>query len=207
MSAQVSYAEYLAWEHSGGLVEWVNGEIIIHMAPKEYHQRVVVFLTTLLQSYVRLYRLGRVIAAPFAMRVLPEGNAREPDLFFLATANLSRLSEHVLNGPPDLVIEVISDDSVVRDRDEKFYEYQQGGVREYWIIDPRPQRLRADFYVLDAHGRYQPVPIPDNRYQAAVLPNFWLDVEWLWADDPNPLAALAAIVGIEQMVQALRSPD
>jgi Uma2 family endonuclease len=204
---QASYAEYLTWEHSGSLVEWVNGEIIIHMPPKEYHQRVVVFLTTLLQSYVRLYRLGRVIAAPFTMRAMPGGDAREPDLFFLATANLTRLSENELNGPADLVIEVISDDSVVRDRDEKFHEYQQGGVREYWIIDPRPQRLRADFYVLDAQGRYQPVPIPDNRYQAAVLPEFWLNVEWLWAVDPDPLAALAAIVGIEQMVQALRSPE
>jgi len=207
LPVQASYAEYLTWEHSGSLVEWVNGEIIIHMPPKEYHQRVVVFLTTLLQSYVRLYRLGRVIAAPFTMRAMPGGNAREPDLFFLATANLTHLSENELNGPADLVIEVISDDSVVRDRDEKFHEYQQGGVREYWIIDPRPQRLRADFYVLDAQGRYQPVPIPHNRYQAAVLPEFRLNVESLWAVDPDPLAALAAIVGIEQMVQALRSPE
>jgi Uma2 family endonuclease len=33
------------------------------------------------------------------------------------------------------------------------------GVREYWILDPRPGYERADFYVLDEQGRYRPVPV------------------------------------------------
>jgi len=49
---------------------------------------------------------------------------------------------------------------MARDRGDKFYEYQEGSVREYWMFDPRPGKERVDFYVLDEHGRYQPVPVP-----------------------------------------------
>lgn len=202
---RMSYEEYLEWEYTGSLTEWVNGEVIIFMPPTDAHQNIVEFLHNLLSLFVRLFKLGKVRIAPFAMCALPDGPAREPDLFFLAAANLSRLTSRELSGPADLVIEVISDDSVARDRADKFYEYQEAGVREYWIIDPRPGKERVDFYVLDAHMRYQPVPIAaDGTYHSTVLPNFWLKVDWLWTNETNPLAALAEIPGADQVIAALR---
>ncbi len=201
---RMSYAEWLAWDHEG-LSEWINGEVIVHMPTKEEHQRVVDVLNRLLGLFVRALRLGVVRSAPFAMRALPDGPGREPDLFFLAEEHKERLTRHELAGPADLVVEVISDDSVARDRDEKFYEHQAAGVREYWIIDPRPGRLRADFYVLDARGRYRAVPPDDdNIYRSTVLPGFWLDVEWLWRSDPHPLAALGRIMGAERIMSLLQ---
>ncbi len=201
---RMTYAEWLAWDHEG-LSEWINGEVTVHMPTTEEHQRVVDVLNRLLGLFVRALRLGIVRSAPFAMRALPDGPGQEPDLFFLAEEHQERLTRHELAGPADLVIEVISDDSVARDRDEKFYEYQAAGVREYWIIDPRPGRLRADFYVLDARGQYRAVPPDDdNIYRSTVLPGFWLDVEWLWRPDPNPLAALGRIVGTERVMSVLQ---
>jgi Uma2 family endonuclease len=124
---------------------------------------------------------------------------------FVATANLWRMGSRQLDGPADLVVEVISDDSVARDRDEKFFEYQQAGVHEYWIIDPRPGRMRADFYVLDAQGRYQAVPLgADNIYHSTVLPNFWLNTDWLWQEEADSLAVFGQIVGIEKVIAALQ---
>jgi Uma2 family endonuclease len=202
---RMTYEEWLDHEHEGGLTEWVDGEVIVHMPTKDEHQRVVDFLNRLMGLFVRLTKLGMVRSAPFAMRLVPKGPGREPDLFFLAAANSERLTRRQLTGAADLVVEVVSDDSVTRDRDEKFYEYQTGGVREYWIIDPRPGRLRADFFVLDEQGRYQPVPLPpDNTYRSAVLPGFWLKTDWLWQQDPDPLAALGQIVGVERVLAALR---
>lgn len=201
---KMSYEEYLNWDHEGGLTEWVDGEVIVHMSPTDEHQRAVQFLFLLLDLFVGLLRLGMVRIAPFAMRALPGGPGREPDVFFLASANMGRLSNQQLTGPADLVIEVISPDSVGRDRGDKFYEYQEAGVREYWIIDPRPRHQRADFYVLDEQGRYQPVPLPlSGVYRSSVLEGFWLNVNWLWRDEPKPLAALAEIVGAEQVMKAL----
>jgi hypothetical protein len=42
----------------------------------------------------------------------------------------------------------------VRDREDKFYEYERGGVRENWIIDP--ERGEASFHVLDDAGIFRP---------------------------------------------------
>lgn len=201
---RMSYEEYKNWEHEGGLTEWVDGEVYIYMPPKDEHQRIVEFLIQVLGPFVRLFKLGLVRIAPFSMRAIEEGPAREPDLFFLAAESLGRLTDTELNGPAELAVEVISKDSVLRDREDKFYEYQAGGVREYWIIDPRPNRKRADFFVLDESGIYQPVPVADGVYRSTVLPNFWLKVEWLWAEEPNPLAALAEIVGPDQLIRAIQ---
>src|SRR5712691_5354151 len=154
---RMTFEEFLRWEHEG-IVEWVNGEVMI-ISTTETHQRIVEFLDRLLGLFVQLLGLGTVHTGPYPMRVKPDGPGREPDVMFVATENLARLEQTHLNGPADLIVEVVSDESVARDRADKFYEYQDAGIREYWIIDPRPNRQRADFYVLDAQGSYQPVPI------------------------------------------------
>jgi Uma2 family endonuclease len=127
-------------------------------------------------------------------------------LIFVANEHLDRVTREQLNGPADLVIEVISEGSVYNDRVDKFQEYEEGGVREYWLIDSRPKRQRADFYVLDDQGHYQPVPIgKDGIYHSTVLPNFWLRVAWLWETEPDALAALDELVGTEAIVAAMRA--
>lgn len=203
----MSYEEWLGWEHDG-VAEWINGEVRFSSVTYE-HQRVLGFMNNVVGTFAQIFKLGRVYLLRYAMRVKPDGNGREPDLIFVANENLQRITERQLEGPADLVIEIISDDSVYNDRVDKFQEYEDGGVREYWIIDPRPlqrKRQRADFYVLDANGQYQPVPInPDGIYRSTVLPNFWLKVEWLWQDEPNPLVALAQIVGMEKLVAAMQT--
>lgn len=202
---RMSYEEYLAWADEDVHAEWVNGEVMVQMPPKEPHQRVVAFLLQLLGLFSELFRLGRLLPAPFEMRATPDGPAREPDLLFIAYAHLERLTEARLSGPADLVVEVVSDDSVARDRAEKFYEYQAAGVPEYWIIDPRPGRERVDFYVLDDKGRYRPVPVEsDGRYHSTVLPGFWLQVDWVLAPaPPEVLQALAQIVGPQKLLEAI----
>jgi Uma2 family endonuclease len=203
---RMSYEDWLAWAYEGGLTEWIDGEVIIHMPPQDEHQRVVEFLDRLLGLFVQILNLGMVRIAPFAMRIHPESPVREPDLFFLATDRMSLLQRRELTGPADIAIEVISDDSVSRDRADKFYEYQDGGVREYWIIDPRPGKERVDLYVLDAKGRYQPIPAAgDGVYHSTVLTNFYLKEDWLWANKPNPLTALGEIVGVERVIAALQA--
>jgi Uma2 family endonuclease len=205
----MSYEEYLSWADEDVHAEWVNGEVIVQMPPKQPHQVTVAFLLHFLRQFIELFHLGRLLPAPFEMRAVADGPAREPDLLFVAQDHLDRLTETRLNGPADLVIEVVSDDSVARDRADKFYEYQAAGIPEYWIVDSRPGRTRADFYVLDAQGRYQPVPVDaDGRYHATVLPGFWLQVDWLLdAEPPDVLQALSRIVGPQKLLEAIGVED
>jgi Uma2 family endonuclease len=135
-------------------------------------------------------------------------HGREPDLIFLAQAHAERLKETYVDGPPDLIVEIISPESVGRDRGEKFYEYARGGVPEYWLIDP--QARWAEFYRLK-DSYYRPAfSGEEGVYHSEALPGFWLRVEWLWQEPlPHSLRAVGEIAGmesqvVEQFLQALR---
>ncbi len=178
---RMSYEEFLAWADEDTYAEWVNGEVIMHSPASDQHQDISRFLTAVLSAVTESYHLGIIRPAPFQMRLARSG--REPDLLFLAYEHLERRKGTYLDGPADLVIEIMSPESAARDRGEKFFEYTEAGIPEYWLIDPL--REQAEFYQMDAGGRYQPAP-PDAEgiYHSKVLPGFWLRVDWLWRLPP-----------------------
>jgi Uma2 family endonuclease len=176
--------------------EWVDGEAIIFMTTTEVHARVVFFLARLVADFADEFGLGKVLLAPFGMRLRPDGPYREPDVMFVAMNHGDRVARLGIQGPADLVIELVSEDSASRDRNDKFYEYQEGGIPEYWIYDTRPGRQRIDAYELGADGRYLAIlPNEEDRYRSRVLPGFWIRLDWLMLDPlPTPKAALAEIL-------------
>jgi Uma2 family endonuclease len=205
----MSYEEYLAWAPENMLAEWKDGEVTVAMPPKDEHQRVLNLLNMLMGLFAGMRRLGAMRVAPLEVHLGPQGPSREPDLFFVAQEHLSRLGVERFEGAPDLVVEVISGDSVTRDRRDKWGEYQAAGVREYWIVDPRPGRRQIDVYRLDEAGRYALVaPDAGGTVHSTVLPGFWLRAEWLWSEpEPLPLALLATILGHPIEVRPLTTDE
>ncbi len=198
----MTYEEFLAWALREEVhAEWVRGEVLVYSLASLSHQVIVTFLSTLIGGFVDLAALGSVYPGPLQMK-LPGSSGREPDVIFIASSNLVRVVADHIDGPADLAIEVVSDDSVTTDREDKFYEYEAAGIPEYWIIDPRPNRRRAYFYRLDEHGRYQPaLTDAEGFYRSRVLPGFWLKVDWLWqAAEMNTTALLMEILGPERYV-------
>jgi Uma2 family endonuclease len=192
---EMSYEEFLTWADENVHAEWVDGTVILMSPASSVHQELVGFLYELLVMFVRFRQLGRVYMAPFQMK-LPQSSGREPDLIFIKRENLSRLKNTYLDGPADLVVEIISPESIGRDRGDKFYEYEAGRVPEYWLLDPITQR--SEFYQLGEDGRYQLIQLQDSVYYAHVLPGFWLKPAWLWQDPlPSPLRTLAEIAGVD----------
>ena len=191
--APMSYEEYLILPDDGRRVEWVNGEGIHHQSPIVAHQEMVIFLAILLSSYVRRLNLGLVLGGLFEVRLWPNGPAREPDVLFIGRERLAQLTERRFEGGPDLVVEVVSPGSVTIDRVDKFLEYEQANVSEYWIIDPRPHQQQADFYIRDAGGRFAAAPLDDEGvFASAVLPGFRLNVAWLWQEEPPDAERITA---------------
>jgi Uma2 family endonuclease len=192
---RMNYNEFLASVDEDTLAEWVDGEVVMYTPASRQHQMLLSFLERVLGIFVELNNLGIVIIAPFQMRLAQSG--REPDLLFVDRANVDRLKETHLDGPADLVVEVTSPESMGRDRGEKFYEYENAGITEYWLIDPL--RREAEFYQLGAQRHYRMVmPDADRVFRSSVVPGFWLRVDWLWQEPPpSPIRAMSEIVGMD----------
>lgn len=186
----LSYEQFLEWVGEDTLAEWVDGKVMLLSPASLPHQEIVLFLARLLAEFAEIHNAGKVLTAPFQMKLSNVRRGREPDLLFVATAHLDRLTHNYLDGPADLVVEVVSPESVLRDRGEKYAEYELEGVREYWVLDPEAQR--ADFFVLGADGRYERARLDQtDAYRCAVLPGLWLKVSWLWQ---SPLPSLRDVL-------------
>lgn len=189
-SLYITYEAFLDWADEDTLAEWVNGAIVTTNPPNLRHQEIVNFLMSMLSTFSEIHSLGEIIDAPFQMKLAHSG--REPDVMFVAQAHLERLKQTYLDGPADLVVEVVSPESAGRDRGDKFYEYREADIPECWLIDP--QLKQAEFYQLDAAGVYQNVLPAEGIYRSRVLPGFWLRVEWLWREPlPDATQALLTI--------------
>lgn len=186
LRAKLSYEEFLRWCDEDTWAEWVDGEVIVLTPASRRHQDLANFLTAVLRTFVENRGLGIVISAPFQMKTGPNLPGREPDLLFISQDHLHRLRDTYLEGPADLVVEIVSPESRLRDRGEKFAEYELGGVREYWLLDL--DERRADFYALGSDGRYErKIANQERIYHPQVIPGFWIAVDWLWQEPLPPI--------------------
>jgi len=190
---KISFEEYLV-KYDGQHAEWIDGEVIVlsgeqhphfdseektFMSASYKHQDLCDFLIAILRAYIEENDLGVIVTAPMTMKV--NERSREPDIFFISKNNLDRLKKNYLDGAADLVVEIISPESRGRDRGDKFYEYENAGVKEYWLIDY--ERRQAEFYHLGENGIYQVAPpAEDQIYHSAVLENLPLNLNWLWQE-------------------------
>jgi Uma2 family endonuclease len=177
----MTYEEFLV-EAADQHAEWVGGEVVPRSPVSDLHSQVTTFLITVLNYYVSTRRLGRIYQEPFNMRLPSQPRGRSPDLLFLRADHLDRLRETYLDGPADLVIEVVSPGSGQVDRGEKYYEYEAAGIPEYWLLDPH--RKVAEFYRLSSDGVYQAASTEDGVYRSSVIDGLWLRVDWLWQRPP-----------------------
>ena len=180
---RMTESEFVAWcggfEHARA--EWVDGEVVVMSPANRGHVRLNRFLIAVLNSFVEDGDLGEILGPEFVARFHAEGRLRRrvPDLLFVVKERQNLVGPTYLDGPPDLAVEVVSPDSGDRDHDEKYRDYESGGVREYWIIDPEAKTLEA--YRLDG-GAFRRIEEAGGRVASAVLPGFFLRPDWLWRD-------------------------
>ncbi len=186
---RMTYEEFLEWG-DGIRAEWVEGEVIVMSPPSNPHQSLMAFLGALLLFFVEAKQLGRIFLPPFQMKLNTRPSGREPDLLFISKDKLSNLKHNYLDGPADMVVEIVSPESQSRDRGDKFYEYEEAGVEEYWILDQ--SRKRAEFYQLEGKGTYKLIEPDENGiYHSKIIVGLWLKVDWLWED---PLPTLMSVL-------------
>ena len=183
------------WEQFDALpddtkAELIDGELVYAMPVNERHNAAQLFIQTVLSLYVVKQGLGRVFADQFEMRL---GLQRfVPDASFVRTEHLDRVLPTRIEGPADLVVEVLSPDSAARDRGVKLRDYAAAGVQEYWLLDPETERIEV--YARQPDGTFVPLsPDRTGAIASQVLPGLRLQPEWLWPGPGRPPDALAAL--------------
>lgn len=190
---RMTYEEFLAWTDEDTFAEWTNQEVVMASPASYRHQDLARFLTSVIGIYVEHHHSGVVCPAPFQMKLALSG--REPDLIFIAEDHLDRLQATYLDGPADFVAEIISLESVERDRGAKFLEYETAGVPEYWLIDPL--RRWIECYQLGAEGCYNTAFAGRTDVcRSSAIPGFWLRAEWFWQQPLPPVLTVLRELGI-----------
>ncbi len=177
------------------IVEFEDGELIMHSPASIRHQQLVRFLTFLLGGYVRSRHLGEVVNGPAVVQLRP-GLDYEPDIFFVAARQLKYLGEVYFSGAPTLIIEVLSQGSRNHDLRTKASHYSEYGVPEYWAVDPQRKTVYQHLLPTVSSTAYEIVKHTEGRLRSQVVAGFWIDVSWLWATLlPEELTCLEQILG------------
>ena len=186
----ISYRKFLEWNGEEGWFEWVDGEVIKMSNPSLRHQQLSRFLTAILQFWIETKNIGEVIPSPFQIRFDFRPSGRQPDIMFVSRENLHRLEKQYVDGTADLIVEIVSPESLARDTQDKFSEYEMAGVKEYWVIDPNTRT--ANFYGFDESGKYKMLPISaGNKFESLVIEGLWINTDWLWQESlPNLMDVL-----------------
>lgn len=115
----------------GNRYEILDNAIVMTPPPNPGHQTVVTRLLVLLHPLTGAAGL-EVMPAPVGWRVGP-GQVPEPDLIVAPTGSITH---RAVEGPPVLVVEVLSPSGRGRDLYEKRRIYAAGRAAWYWIVDP-----------------------------------------------------------------------
>ena len=131
--------------------EIIDGHMIRKSAPAPLHQEISRNLLFTLETYNRSNQKGSLFCAPLDV-YLDEYNKPQPDIIFISKEKSEMITHDGIMGVPDLIIEIISPTSIIRDRIEKKNLYERMTVQEYWLVDPQYEAI--EIYTLQ-NNRYE----------------------------------------------------
>jgi Uma2 family endonuclease len=161
--------------------EIVTGELVVTPAPTPVHQIISGRLITLLTRYVEDNKLGYVFPAPVDVRLSPH-DIVEPDIVFVSNERKDMVLATCIEGPPDLVVEVLSPSTRRMDLVRKRALYARSGISEYWIVDPERRTLEIH-RLLD--GMYQVMASEQGVHRSVVISGLEIDAAVLFRSLPD----------------------
>ena len=179
---KLTFQEYLFYEGEPDVrYELVRGKLIPIPVQSHLHTNIAKFLAYKLQRHFAAENL-ELVANPLATGVrTEEASSRIPDLVVCSQSVweevIPRAGAGVLDFPekPNLVIEIVS----INRRDDyvtKRNEYENAEIPEYWIVDPKKNRVRI--YNLTGEEGYSSVDFTkEAQIVSSQFPKLVLSVE------------------------------
>lgn len=154
--------------------ELIEGELLLTPSPIFRHQWIVQRINVALWAWVVDGNRGLVVAAPMDV-ILSDETVVQPDVIVILNENRHIIRERI-EGPPDLVVEVLSPTTKDRDLVSKRDLYAKHGIREYWIVDPDRRSIEVNEWTAGGY-RSAGVFSDQDTLRSPVLPGFELAVE------------------------------
>ena len=142
-----TYADYKAWElKPRERYELIHGVAYAMAAPNTVHQRILITLGSEFHNFLK-GKPCEVFIAPFDIRLFYEEDETDdtvvqPDVVVICDSK--RLGTEGGRGAPDLVVEILSPSNSAIEMERKRLLYQDAGIREYWIVDPRNKNVNIN---------------------------------------------------------------
>ena len=156
-----------------GNYELHQGKIVFMPSPLAPHQIVSDNLHTYISYFVKQNKLGRMLAAPMDVRFTKHDTV-QPDLLFISNDRLT-IIEKIVEGAPDLVIEIKSPSNTASELQYKKYLYEMGGVREYWLVNLELKTIKQ-YELIDEELHLQRTLTVSDSLRSVVLPHFEIEV-------------------------------
>jgi Uma2 family endonuclease len=189
VALNVSAEDYME-KYAEHFYEWREGVVYKISPVSAKHDDIAGYLRELFRSYFVLRAIGTVKSAPFVMKL--GKSRREPDLQVILKDGSAKIEETFTDGAADICIEIVSLSNEGTDYGDKLREYEAGGVREYWIIDPLRKECR--FQRLSSEGLYKLVIPEEDIYSSPLLPDFRLDTAIFWLMEMPNIFEVAEMV-------------
>jgi Uma2 family endonuclease len=133
---RLTYDDFLLFPDDGRRHEIIDGEHYVTPSPNLRHQVLVGRLHFAIELFLRQHPgTGQVFMAPLDV-LFTKWDIVEPDVLYVASDQNDILTEKNVQGPPALVIEILSKGTRKTDEQVKRRLFERGGVREYWLVDP-----------------------------------------------------------------------
>ena len=140
---RLTYEEYLKSPEIKQRYEIVDGQLIIAPSPTLQHQTILRQLFLLVDRFVTEHQLGEVWFAPLDVLIQREPlRTRQPDLLFVSNERAGILRD-IVEGPPDLVVEILSPANTRTGLEEKLADYGRLGVNECWLVSPQARSVEV----------------------------------------------------------------
>jgi Uma2 family endonuclease len=130
-----TYDDYRLLPDDGNRYEVIDGDLVVTPVPTTTHQRVSKRIQLALMLQIEERGLGVVYNAPIDV-ILSATRTVQPDLLVIREARTGIVTERGIEGPPDIIVEILSPSTATVDRNTKSRLYASVGVAEYWIVDP-----------------------------------------------------------------------
>jgi Uma2 family endonuclease len=141
--SQITWQDVQQLPDDGHRHEAMEGELYVTPAPSFRHQRVSQRLEQALLRLLEEPGHGIVVHAPIGVEFPDTGEGVQPDIVFVSAARRHIITQPDIQGPPDLVIEILSPTTAHRDRGIKRKLYERQGVGQYWIVDTEAREVEV----------------------------------------------------------------